>query len=185
MKLCQHCGQRMERPRNLSLPSWYRRKFCSQKCNGLARAVHGEAWKTPEYAIWQAMVQRCSNPSSKNWHRYGARGIFVCKTWLSYQNFLKDMGRRLSPRHSIERRDNDDGYNPRNCYWADPGTQANNKRSNVILTHNGRSLTIAQWSKEIGIRQNTIVYRLRRGWSVERTLSEPLQSMHAHQRVHE
>lgn len=83
----------------------------------------------PEYVVWAGMKQRCCNPNNVSYHRYGGRGIFICKEWAdSFQQFFKDMGERPNKRHSIERKDNNDGYHPSNCKWATVAEQAKNRR---------------------------------------------------------
>lgn len=105
---------------------------CLRVTTGQQRATHGEASKpTPEYRTWLGLKNRCNNTRSKDWVDYGGRGIIVCRKWRdSYPAFLADMGRRPSDTHSIDRVDNDKGYTPRNCRWATPKEQANNKRRN-------------------------------------------------------
>ena len=84
---------------------------------------------TPEYNSWQAMIQRCTNIKSKQYPRYGGRGIKICDRWLDINNFLLDMGKRPSKDHTLDRIDNSLGYPPENCRWADWFVQNRNRRN--------------------------------------------------------
>lgn len=84
---------------------------------------------TAEYKTWWGMKYRCSAKAGKYFENYGKRGITVCKRWQnSFLNFLNDMGPRPSPKHSIDRIDNDKGYSPANCRWATASQQNFNRR---------------------------------------------------------
>jgi hypothetical protein len=106
----------------------------TQSCGCLHRERDSEAHtthdksKTSEYRIWSGMKQRCNNPKNKDFKYYGALGILVCDRWLeSFENFYHDMGPRPSDKHSIDRINSDGNYEPKNCRWATPIVQANNK----------------------------------------------------------
>lgn len=89
-------------------------------------------WKLPEYHTWSSMIQRCGNSNNPAYKQYGARGIKVCKRWKKFRNFLLDMGKRPSPRHSLDRFPNNDGdYEPNNCRWATDREQSFNTSRNV------------------------------------------------------
>ncbi len=130
--------------------------------------------KAREFYSWTNMLTRCYNPKFRYFSDYGGRGILVCDRWRkSYPAFLADMGRRPSPAHSLERRDNSRGYEPDNCLWVTIKEQANNRRSSRLITAFGATKTLAQWSEEKGIQPATIAYRLDRKWPVELALTSP------------
>lgn len=118
------------------------------------------------------MIQRVTNPKRDRAHRYIERGITVCDRWRVYENFLADMGRRPSPKHSLDRIDTDGNYEPGNCRWATNVEQANHMSRNRMLTHNGRTMSMADWERATGVSQKTIKSRLAMGWSVDRALTE-------------
>ncbi len=91
---------------------------------------HGHALstkRTTEYIIWGSMIKRCTNPKCQAYPNYGGRGIFVCERWLDFRNFYLDMGARPVGL-TLERRNNNEGYNPTNCYWATRSQNSLNRR---------------------------------------------------------
>ena len=116
---------------------------------------------TLTYKSWNSMLSRCSCSSSKWWPYYGGRGITVCDRWRDFENFLADMGPRPSRKWSIDRIDNDGGYEPSNCRWATQLTQQNNRGNNIRIETQGEILTAAQYARTIGVKPNTFHKRLR------------------------
>lgn len=105
---------------------------------------------SPTYESWAGMIARCTNSNHVRYHRYGGRGIRVCRRWLIFKNFLEDMGERPAGM-TLERGDNDGHYEPTNCHWAGRVEQCNNQISNTILTYRGRSFTMAEFSRKFKI----------------------------------
>lgn len=119
------------------------------------------------------MLERCRNPHGKDVRHYRDRGITVCPEWESFEAFYRDMGPAPAD-HSLDRVDNARGYYPANCRWATRREQQRNKRTNRLLTLNGETMPLVAWAERTGLRRDTITRRLRRGWSVEKTLTTPL-----------
>ena len=90
------------------------------------------ASKRPEYLSWWNMLDRCLNPKNKNFQNYGGRGITVCQRWRDFNKFFEDMGPRTSPKHSIDRKNNDGNYEPSNCRWATRTEQQRNRRDSRV-----------------------------------------------------
>lgn len=148
-----------------------RNKSCgcsSPRFNSVHGLKHGRS-RTGTYKIWLGMHSRCNNPGKKS-HLYFGKGVRVCDRWKDFENFLADMGDRPNGM-SIDRIDGNKGYEPGNCRWATPKQQGNNTAANRILEFNGCRKTVSLWADETGIKANTIIYRLRRGWSVGRSLT--------------
>lgn len=127
-------------------------------------------YNTPTYRTWNHMLQRCLNPNNDRWKDYGGRGIKVCKRWLKFKYFLRDMKERPD-NTSIDRIDNNGDYNLTNCKWSTRKEQMNNKKDNHYIIFNGVKKTLQQWAELIGIKKNTLCYRFKRGWSIERALT--------------
>ena len=140
--------------------------------------IHGKS-HTKLYKVWKGMRQRCLNPNKKNYKNYGGRGITMCKEWLDnfevFEKWAYESG--YSDGLSIDRIDNDGNYEPSNCRWTTPFVQANNRRTCHLLTFNGETHNIREWARIIGVRETVIHQRLKRGWSIEKTLTEPLRNM--------
>lgn len=148
----------------------------TKSCGCLVGERHGESASGVEYNAWLYMRTRCLNKNREDWNLYGGRGVKICQRWLdSFSDFLSDVGRRPSPRHSLDRWPDVNGnYEPGNVRWASPEQQANNKRNNRSITFNGETLNLSQWARKIGVSHKTIAYRLSQSnWSIERALTTP------------
>jgi hypothetical protein len=186
--------------------------------------------ESPTHRSWRSMLYRCEYPSQECWPRYGGNGVTVCERWHTFENFLTDMGERPSGT-TLDRIENDKGYEPGNCRWATRHRQNLNRKNTKMvtfqgttkpladwadeyglsyaclherlldgwpvedalrrpkfncgekrnghhwLTYDGKTLTVTQWGQELGLPRDAIWARLRRGWSIEKTLSMPLQRL--------
>ena len=128
-----------------------------------------------EYYCWSGMLKRCHNKNDKSYKDYGGRGISVCEEWRnSFEQFLVDMGKRPSSLHSIDRIQNDYGYNPSNCRWTTKDIQANNTRRNHYITYKNEILTIAQASDKYNVPRATLLNRINLlNWSVDDAIEKP------------
>lgn len=131
------------------------------------RVTHGDTrgrCQTKEYKTWCGIINRCTKPNTDRYCDYGGRGINVCERWLnSFENFLEDMGRAPSKKHSIEREDNDNGYSKINCKWATSKEQSRNRRSNKVIEFNGVIKVLQDWAIELKVTSSRIRYYLRNG----------------------
>lgn len=129
-----------------------------------ANTKHGKKG-TRIYRIWNGMLTRCRNPKSKDYGRYGGRGIEVCERWKKFENFYADMG-DPNPGQTIERINNDGNYTAANCRWASLLEQANNRRNNINVEFAGTNLTASQWDRKLDRFRGTTARRVRQGLSV-------------------
>ena len=128
------------------------------------------------HKTWSDMKKRCYNPNSKSFPAYGGRGIEMCEEWKDdFQSFYNwAMANGYADDLTIDRIDVNGNYSPENCRWVDKLTQANNCRTNHYLTFNGKTQSIVEWARELGVSDSLIRQRIViLGWSVERALTEP------------
>lgn len=135
---------------------------------------HGESkrsQRSDEYIAWKAMHRRCVSRET-----YIENGITVCDRWSDFSLFLADMGRKPSSKHSVERKENTKGYFPENCVWATDLDQANNKSTNVTITHNGQKMTIAQFARTHRLSYSKVLRTHHKGVDVSSLLNETVKS---------
>lgn len=133
------------------------------------------------YQVWSCMLSRCNNQNNTLYKNYGGRGISVCDEWKNFSAF-REWALKAGYQEgnnkvicSIERINVNGNYDPLNCKWATAKEQQNNTRRNVRLTYNDETKTLAQWAGVFGIRYSTFMSRYRRGWSIERIATTPVQ----------
>lgn len=137
---------------------------CLQKEGIIRRStVHGLS-RTKEYRSWAMMLQRCSNPNNKKYHRYGGRGISVHNSWYNFRNFYKDMG-KCPVGCTLDRIDNDGNYEPMNCQWADSKTQAYNTSQVILVGISGIKYSCSAAAIKLGVQSSSIRERVRNGQS--------------------
>lgn len=173
---CECGAEKLITPTALRLGQSTRCRTCSnrEKANLKSRLTHGGT-HSRLYNIWGMMKARCERPSSEDYHRYGGRGIRVCPEWHDFAVFR---GWALSKGYrddlTIDRRDNDKGYEPGNCHWIPRPLQNRNRRDNRRYEWRGRRLLLPEIAEQTGIPTSTLRQRIiRDGWSVERAATQP------------
>ena len=135
---------------------------CAVKLTASKIKIHGLR-KTAEYQIWSGIKSRCYNTNAPDYERYGGRGITMHKKWVnSFEEFFSYVGKRPSKEYSIDRIDNDKGYEPNNIKWATKKEQARNHRNSVYVTDGKRVIHIVDAAEEIGISKGAAHLRLKR-----------------------
>lgn len=137
---------------------------------------HGMS-RTRIYKVWEHIKFRCYNKKSCNYKNYGGRGIEICDEWkndfYSFHNWAIKNGYRDDL--TIDRINNNGNYEPSNCRWITPKEQANNRRSNTYINYNKETHTLTQWAEKLNMKPTTLLARLKKGWSIEKTLSTPIR----------
>lgn len=125
---------------------------------------------------WRSIKDRCFNPKNKSYKNYGGRGITMCSEWKNSFESFRDWALSNGYKESltIERRNVNGDYEPSNCLWIPLKEQAKNRRSSHLLTFNGETHNIREWSKILGIPENRIRYRIQNGYTTEKALTMPV-----------
>ena len=138
----------------------------------ISLTTHGGT-RTKLYNVWLAMRRRCGYKKEKSYKNYGGRGIKVCDEWMNdfsaFRSWSEEHGYKEGL--TIERIDNNGDYEPSNCRWATVWEQSHNKRNNNNVIYNGKQYTVSELGRLVGVDRRTIADRLKRGWSVEESIS--------------
>lgn len=194
-RICGTCGVRFEVTASAAASG--RGLSCSTICKkptgfkkgGQPRLRHGEKTRldgsSPEYGTWMRVLGRCNNPTNNRFAFYGGRGIKVCPRWQEhergFENFLADMGRKPTQKHSIERIDNERGYEPTNCRWATHREQMRNTRRNIRVQIGNELLCLLDAVERFGVcSYAAAIDRVAKGWDPLLAASKPGR---AHARV--
>ncbi len=140
--------------------------------------THGKR-KTRLYRIWAQMIQRTTNKNQKDYDYYGERGIAVCKEWResfdTFEQWAKENG--YAENLTIDRKDNNKGYEPGNCHWVTMKEQSRNTRRTHYLTYNGQTKPLTDWADEMQIPRFVLDTRINKlGWSVEKALTTKVKN---------
>ena len=141
------------------------------------QAYKNDPIKRKANTAWKNMKRRCYNPSHRDFHRYGGRGIGICDEWRdSFIPFYEwSLSNGIALDLTIERKNNDANYSPDNCEWATHKTQGNNRSTNVVVEFDGGSKTVQQWADSLGISHESMDKRLKSDlWSLEEALTTPM-----------
>lgn len=145
------------------------RESCMTHGSTVGRVYTG---KVPtEYSTWNNIKQRCLNLNNKNFDRYGGRGIKICKRWLNFKNFIKDMGQKPNLKSTINRKNNNGNYTSKNCHWTTMKCQQRNRISNRVLGDFGKKRCQSEWAELLGCTSGAIAHRIKSGWSVSDAVS--------------
>ena len=130
------------------------------------------------YGIWDKMRNRCNNPRNAGYRLYGKRGISVCDEWNRkpdgfYSFFIWSMNNGYAENLTLDRIDVNKGYSPDNCRWTTMKVQARNKTNSRMITYNGKTQCLKDWSEELGIKYSILQNRLNSGWSVDKAFTTP------------
>ncbi len=128
--------------------------------------------KTPEYAAWRFMINRCEVKGVNDYALYGGRGITVCDRWRQdFHAFLQDVGHKPSPKHTLDRIDSNGNYESGNVRWATWTEQAQNRRNCITVSYRGETHNLMDWARRLGLNYVTLHWRWKKGWRDDKLFS--------------
>jgi hypothetical protein len=137
---------------------------------------HGMS-NTRLHRIWTNMLTRAYNPNYSESNRYSERGISVIDDWRGSSGFIKfadwAVSNGYNDKLTLDRIDNNKGYSPSNCRWAEWKIQQRNRGNNIRVTYNGEEKTLIEWSEILNFNYKKVKQRLYRGWDIERAFTTP------------
>lgn len=132
--------------------------------HGATSRKKGDPVTNRDYRRWVSIKQRCTNPNAQHYHRYGGRGITMHPAWAAdFSLFLEAVGDPPEDGATLERIDNNGNYEPGNVRWATRKEQANNRSSNVLITWDGKTMTMSQWAEHLGCKRGLLNSRWKAG----------------------
>ena len=166
----------MARPRKTNC--WYKQGVADsnrRRSEHYGAVGKREGKQDPLYALWGAIKQRCFNPNHKAYHRYGGRGVTMCDEWRnSFPAFRGYASRGYATGLCLDRIDTDGNYEPNNVRWSSRKGQANNRATNVVLTHDGLTMTLKQWSEHRGEKYGLLASRWKKGLRGDELFAPPI-----------
>lgn len=152
---------------------------CAVKDHALRNAKrltkHG-LYKSPEYETWKRMRRRCNDTTSPEYKNYGGRGIRVCDEWQNdFRAFFEAIGPRPTPLHTLDRKNNNRGYEPGNVRWATRREQGNNRRTTRLINIGGMEKSVSDWCRHFQVVSRDVAFgRMRTGWDPVSAMTLPL-----------
>lgn len=141
----------------------------------VAKLASGKRYWVKLYGVWNAMRGRCNSPGTKDYKRYGARGIRVCSEWNDYANFRAwAISHGFRKGLTLDRTDTNGNYEPGNCRWIPKGEQQENIRRAIKLTLNGETRSLYRWARVVGMSADLLRVRHYEGWTDEQVLTTPV-----------
>lgn len=141
------------------------------RSNSNRQKTHGES-HTKLYNVWCSMKRRCDLKTQRAYKDYGGRGISVCDEWKNDYTSFRDwaLSHGYAEGLTIDRINNNGNYEPSNCRWVPFSVQCNNRRSNILVDHNGESHSVAEWCRILNLSDTMIYQRIQSGMAGDRAI---------------